>query len=196
MTPTPVPPLKLDPRTTALVTIDLQQGILPLAKAPYDAAAVLANAAALTAAFRAAKAPVVRVKVGFSPDLGDLLRPPVDAPNAMGALPSNWLDDPLELPAQAGDLHVLKRQWGAFHGTDLDLQLRRRGIRTLVLGGISTPFGVESTARFAWELGYEIVFAEDLSSAALAEQHQHAFKFIFPRLGRIRTSAEVVAALA
>ena len=189
-------PLKLDPRTTALVTIDLQQGIVPLAKAPRDGAAVLATAAALTAAFRAAKATVVRVKVGFSADLGDLLRPPVDSPNAMGELPANWLADPLELPAQPGDVHILKRQWGAFHGTDLDLQLRRRGIRTIVLGGISTPFGVESTARFAWELGYEIVFAEDLSSAALVEQHQHAFKTIFPRLGRIRTSAEIIASLA
>ena len=188
-------PLKLDPRTTALVTIDLQQGILPLAKAPHDGATVLANAAALTEAFRAAKAVIVRVKVGFSADFGDLLRPPVDAPNALGELPPNWLDDPVELPARPGDLHVLKRQWGAFHGTDLDLQLRRRGIRTIVLGGISTPFGVESTARFAWELGYEIVFAEDLSSAALVEQHQHAFKTIFPRLGRIRTSAEVIASL-
>ncbi len=188
-------PLKLDPRTTALVTIDLQQGIVPLAKAPYDGAAVLAAAVALTNAFRAAKAPVVRVKVGFSADFGDMLKPPVDAPNAMGDLPSNWLDDPVELPAQPGDLHVLKRQWGAFHGTDLDLQLRRRGVRTIVLGGISTPFGVESTARFAWELGYEIVFAEDLSSAALLPQHQHAFQYIFPRLGRIRSSAEVIAAL-
>lgn len=180
-------PLELDPRTTALVTIDLQQGIVPLAKAPYDGATVLANAVALTNAFRAAKATIVRVKVGFSADFGDLLRPPVDAPNAAGALPANWLDDPLELPSQPGDIAILKRQWGAFHGTELDLQLRRRGIRTLVLGGISTPFGVESTARFAWELGYEIVFAENLSSAALAEQHAHAFKHIFPRLGRTRT---------
>lgn len=188
-------PLKLDPRTTALVTIDLQQGILGLAKAPHDAATVLSNAGALMAAFRAAKAAVVRVKVGFAPDFADRLQPPCDAPNAPGLLPANWLDDPQELPAQPGDIHVLKRQWGAFHGTDLDLQLRRRGIRTIVLGGISTPFGVESTARFAWELGYEIVFAEDLSSAALAEHHHHAFKHIFPRLGRTRTTAEVVAAM-
>jgi nicotinamidase-related amidase len=192
---TPSAPLTLDPRTTALVTIDLQQGILGLAKAPHDAAAVLANASALSNAFRAAKAAVVRVKVGFSSDMADRLQPPVDAPNPAGDLPPNWLDDPVELPAQPGDIHVLKRQWGAFHGTDLDLQLRRRGIRTIVLGGISTPFGVESTARFAWELGYEIVFAEDLCSAGVAEQHHHAFRHIFPRLGRTRTTAQVIAAL-
>ncbi len=197
MTPdtTSATPLKLDPRTTALVTIDLQQGILGLAKGPYDAATVLANAGALMAAFRAARAAVVRVKVGFAPDFADRLQQPCDAPNPVGALPADWMDDPRELPAQPGDIHVLKRQWGAFHGTDLDLQLRRRGIRTIVLGGISTPFGVESTARFAWELGYEIVFAEDLSSAALAEQHHHAFRHVFPRLGRTRTTAEIVAAI-
>jgi len=197
MTPASTPtPLHLDPRTTALVTIDLQRGILGLAKAPYDGAAVLANARILSDAFRAAKATVVRVKVGFSPDLADRLQAPCDAPTPAGTLPADWLDDPVELPTQPGDIPILKRQWGAFFGTDLDLQLRRRGIRTIVLGGISTPFGVESTARAAWELGYAIVFAEDLSSAALAEQHLHPFKHVFPRLGRVRTTAEVVAALA
>jgi len=188
------PALRLDPRTTALVTIDLQQGILPYAGAPHSAATVLANAVALTAAFRAQRAAIVRVKVGFSPDFADRLQQPVDAPNPPGPAPANWLDDPAELPTEPGDLPILKRQWGAFHGTELDLQLRRRGIRTLVLGGIATPFGVESTARFAWELGYEIVFPEDLSSAPALEAHLHAFKAIFPRLGRVRSTREVIAA--
>jgi nicotinamidase-related amidase len=196
MTTSTLSPLKLDALTTALVTIDLQKGILPSAKNPRDGAAVLASAVALTDAFHAAKALVVRVKVGFSPDLGDLLHPPVDAPSAPGALPADWLDDPDPLPTRPGELSILKRQWGAFHGTELDLQLRRRGIRTLVLGGISTAIGVESTARFAWELGYEIVFPEELSSAAAPEQHAYAFKHIFPRLGRVRPTADVVAALA
>jgi nicotinamidase-related amidase len=196
MSPAAPAALQLDPRTSALVTIDLQQGILGLAQAPYDAATVLANARLLADAFRAAKATVVRVKVGFSPDMADRLQSPCDAPNPPGAvLPADWLDDPAELPTQAGDITILKRQWGAFFGTDLDLQLRRRGIRTLVLGGISTPFGVESTARCAWERGYEIVFAEDLSSAALAEQHHHPFRHVFPRLGRVRASREIAAAL-
>ena len=47
--------------------------------------------------------------------------------------------------AAAGDIVITKRQWGAFHGTELDLQLRRRGIRGIVLGGIATNFGVEFT---------------------------------------------------
>lgn len=188
-------PLKLDPATTALVLIDLQQGILPYAKAPYDAAAVLAKAAPLAAAFRAVKSPVVLVKVGFSADGGDVLKALVDAPNPPGAPPANWLADTPELPPQPGDLHILKRQWGAFHGTELDLQLRRRGIRTIVLAGIATSIGVESTARVAWELGYDIVFAEDATSGPDAGTHANSFGKVFPRIGRVRTTADVLAAL-
>ena len=188
-------PLNLDATTTALVLIDLQQGILPYAKAPYDAAAVLANAAPLAAAFRAAKAPVVLVKVGFSADGGDVLKATVDAPNPPGAPPANWLDDTPELPGQPGDIRILKRQWGAFHGTELDLQLRRRGIKTIVLAGIATSIGVESTARNAWELGYDIVFAEDATSGPDAATHANSFEKIFPRIGRVRRTADVLAAL-
>ena len=190
------PTLALDPRTTALVLIDLQKGILPLAKAPYGADTVLAHAAALAQAFRAAHAPVVRVRVRFSADRADRLQPPVDSPNPPGAPAADWADDPAELPAHPADIAIVKRQWGAFYGTDLDLQLRRRGIRTLVLGGIATPFGVESTARDAWERGYELVLPEDLSSAAAPEPHRHAFGIVFPRIARIRTTSEVLAALA
>ena len=194
-TMTNAPALKLDPATTALVLIDLQQGILPYAKAPYDSAAVLANAAPLAQAFRAAKSPVVLVKVGWSADGGDALKSLVDAPNPPGASPANWLDDPVELPSQAGDIHIVKRQWGAFHGTELDLQLRRRGIRTIVLAGIATSIGVESTARNAWELGYDIVFAEDATSGPDAGTHANSFEKIFPRIGRVRRTADVLAAL-
>jgi nicotinamidase-related amidase len=188
-------PLKLDAATTALVLIDLQQGILAYAKAPYDGAAVLANAAPLADAFRAAGAPVVLVKVGFSPDGGDALKALVDAPNPAGAPPANWMADPAGLPPQPGDLHIVKRQWGAFHGTELDLQLRRRGIRTIVLAGIATSIGVESTGRFAWELGYDIVFVEDATSGPDAAMHANSFEKVFPRLGRVRRTADVLAAL-
>ena len=187
--------LNLDPATTALVLIDLQQGILPYAKAPRDAGAVLARAVQLVAAFRQVKSPVVRVKVGWSADGGDALKATVDAPNPPGALPADWLTDPAELPTQPGDIAIVKRQWGAFHGTELDLQLRRRGIRTIVLAGIATSIGVESTARFAWELGYDIVFAEDATSGPDAAMHANSFEKVFPRLGRVRATADVVAAL-
>jgi nicotinamidase-related amidase len=187
--------LNLDPATTALVLIDLQQGILPYAKAPRDASAVLASAVPLVAVFRQVKSPVVRVKVGWSADGGDALKATVDAPNPPGSLPADWLADPAELPTQPGDIAIVKRQWGAFHGTELDLQLRRRGIRTIVLAGIATSIGVESTARYAWELGYDIVFAEDATSGPDAAMHANSFEKVFPRLGRVRTTADVLAAL-
>ncbi|MEP6502651.1 MAG: hydrolase [Betaproteobacteria bacterium] len=189
-------PLKLDPATTALVLIDLQHGILPYAKAPYDAAAVLAQAARLADACRAAKATVVLVKVGWSADGRDALTALVDAPNPPGPSPADWLAQPAELPSRPGDLHILKRQWGAFHGTELDLQLRRRGIRTIVLAGIATSIGVESTGRFAWELGYDVVFVEDASSNGDGAMHANSFTKVFPRIGRVRTTADVLAALA
>src|SRR3546814_10758135 len=75
------------------------------------------------------------------------------SPAAKGPLMENWfeLDEGLARPT---DLRITKHQWGAFYGTDLDLQLRRRRIETVVIGGIATNFGVESTARAAHEHGY------------------------------------------
>jgi nicotinamidase-related amidase len=93
------------------------------------------------------------------------------------------------------DFVVTKRQWGAFYGTELDLQLRRRGMDTIVLCGIATDIGVESTARFAYEYGYQQILAEDAMTARSAEGHRHAVIEIFPRLGRVRTTAEIIAAL-
>ena len=183
----------LNPSQTALVLVDLQQGILGFGRAPHAAADVVQRAAALTAHFRDKGAFIVRVKVGFSPDFGELLKQGTDQPAPMppGGLPANWWDDPAELPLQPGDLPIVKRQWNAFHGTELDLQLRRRGITTLVIGGIVTHIGVEGTARAAWELGYQLYIAEDLCSAPIAEPHEASFKFVMPRLGHVRPSAEL-----
>jgi nicotinamidase-related amidase len=110
----------------------------------------------------------------------------VDQPTNYALIPAGWDDFPD--PPAATDLIVTKHQWGAFYGTELDLQLRRRRIRGIVLGGISTNIGVESTARNAFELGYELVLAEDLCGSSTAEMHAFAFKFIFPRISRVATS--------
>ncbi|AXU97816.1 hydrolase [Erwinia persicina] len=187
--------VKLNPNTTALVLIDLQEGILPFGHAPHSADDVVRRSATLAAHFRAVNAPVVLVRVGWSADFAEALRQPVDAAHAGGALPDNWWDYPEALNARATDLSVIKRQWGAFYGTDLELQLRRRGIDTLVLGGIATNIGVESTARNAWELGFNLVIAEDICSTATAEQHQASVEWIFPRIARVRQSDEILTAL-
>ncbi|MBL2617061.1 hydrolase, partial [Klebsiella pneumoniae] len=106
-----------------------------------------------------------------------------------------WWTYPATLGKQESDIEVTKRQWGAFYGTDLELQLRRRGIDTIILCGISTNIGVESTARNAWELGFNLVIAEDACSAASAEQHQGSMTHIFPRIGRVRSTEEILTAL-
>jgi nicotinamidase-related amidase len=189
---------KLDPRTTALVLIDLQKGILPFAQGHRSGAEVLAAAAPLATRFRALGAPVVLVRVGWSADFGDAPKQPVDQARGAppGGFPADWWDLPEELASVPSDILVTKRQWGAFYGTDLDLQLRRRGISTVVLGGISTNIGVESTARQAWEYGYALVLAEDAMAAQSPEHHRFSIDNIMPRLGRVRQSAEILAALA
>ena len=188
---------KLDPKTTALVLIDLQQGILPYGQAPRTADAVLTAAAALAKRFREVGAPVVLVRVGWSSDFGDALKQPVDQPLAhAGGLPDDWWDFPDELAVDERDIKITKRQWSAFYGTELDLQLRRRGIETIVLGGISTNIGVESTARVAHEHGYSLVLVEDAMSCAAPEQHLASLTYIFPRLGLVRQCSDVLEALA
>ena len=190
------PNLSLDPTTTALVLIDLQHGIVAMDVHPQPSSAVVAQAKKMADAFRAAHAPVVWVTVGT---LGaqDALAPLADAmPPPAAAKPANWSTVVDAAGAQASDLHITKRQWGAFYGTELDLQLRRRGIRTIVLAGISTNVGVESTARDAYERGYHQVFVSDAMASPSAEAHANTLKFTFPRIGLTRSTVDVLAALA
>ena len=190
------PQLTLDTATTALVLIDLQNGIVAMNVHPQPSAEVVARAKSLAQAFRAVHAPVVLVTVGGSPDGKDTLAPVADAaPPPAGPRPANWSAIVDDLDPQPGDIRIMKRQWGAFYGTELDLQLRRRGIRTIVLAGISTNVGVESTARDAFERGYEQVFVSDAMASPSAEAHASTLKFTFPRIGRTRTTQEVLAAL-
>lgn len=181
--------MDLDPRTSALVAIDLQNGVLGRDTKPRPASEVLASTRTLAARFRQAGAPVVWVRVSWASDLGDAPRQPVDQPMQLppGGLPPGFDEFPDGL-VQAVDLVVTKRHWGAFYGTDLDLQLRRRGIRTIVLGGIATNFGVESTARDAWELGYSLVIAEDLTASLSVELHDFSLRHILPRLAIVTSS--------
>ncbi len=187
--------LKLDPNTTALVLIDLQKGILPFAGGPHTAQQVLDKATELKNRFNTLGAPVFMVRVGWSATFDEALKLPTDI-SAGGSLPEDWWEFPEQLNVTDKDLLIVKRQWGAFYGTELELQLRRRGIKTIVLAGISTNIGVESTARNAWELGFELVVAEDACSAHNNDHHQSSVQFIFPRIGRVRSTEEVLAAVA
>ena len=186
--------LKLAPRKTALVLIDLNNAILGRDTAPYTPPQVVEKSRKLTEAFRAAGAPVVYVTV----DLNGFLKFPVDQPFNMGdkPIPAVAMEIAPSAGFQHGDLLVTKRHWGAFAGTDLEQQLRDRGVDTVVLTGISTNHGVESTARQGTGLGFAFVVVEDACAGLDAEQHRFAFEKIFPRLARVRSTAEVVDALA
>jgi nicotinamidase-related amidase len=187
--------LTLDPKRTALVVIDLQKGITSMPTAPYSAGAVIEKAATLADAFRASGGFVVLVHVGPSPDGGDALHPVTDAAPRRGHPPADWDQFVPAVGPKEGDHVVRKRQWGAFYGTDLDLQLRRRHIDTIVLCGIATNIGVESTARDAYERGYQQVFVEDATSDLSAEAHTFSIEHVLSRIGRIRSTDEVLNAL-
>jgi nicotinamidase-related amidase len=191
--------LNIEPSRTALVVIDLQRGIVGFPATPHSPTDVVARTVRIADALRAAGGTVVLVHVTPSADGRDGLKPITDVRGPVGrvpsALPPDWAEIAPELGPQPGDIVIAKRQWGAFYGTELDLQLRRRGIDTIVLCGISTNVGVESTARDAYERGYQQIFVEDAMSARAAEEHAHTVSTLFARIGRVRSTEEVLAAL-
>jgi len=184
----------LDPATTAVVLIDLQRGIVGMQTHPRPSADVVQNASRLIGAARARGTLVVLVHVSFAADGADALRPDTDESLPAGQRPPDWDHFVDEVRPARGDIVVTKHQWGAFYGTDLDLQLRRRGRRTIILGGISTNIGVESTARDAYERGYQLILVEDAMASMRAEDHAASVTRIFPRIGRVTTTDGVLAA--
>lgn len=178
----------LDPHT-ALVLIDLQQGIVALPTA-HPADEIIARGAELAAAFRKRGLPVVLVNVtGVPPGRNES---PV---RSGGSLPDDWATLVDALDRQPGDITVTKQQWGAFYGTSLDLELRRRGVTQIVLAGIATSIGVESTARAAHEHGYHVTVVTDAVTDMDADAHAHAVGKIFPRLGETAGTDEILALL-
>ncbi|MGW0883977.1 isochorismatase family protein [Streptomyces sp. NPDC002671] len=170
MTAAPV----LDPQRTALVLVDLMERIVALPLEPRKGTEVLEAAEELAVHFRSAGALVVLVRVE---------RPAVaEQPPGSGLVPGLLRD---------GDLEIVKRTIGGFQDTGLHERLRERGVTTLVFGGIATNLGVESTARAAADLGYQLVFAEDAMTAFTAAEHEASTRLDFPRLGTVVTSAQV-----
>ena len=175
--------IELDPKSTALVLIDLQNAIRGYKLAPVYAQQLLERGKALAEKFRAAGALVLLVNVSLSTDEPprqvDELSPRPDK------LPEGFVD-PTPGLAQPGDLLITKTGWGAFFATDLDPELRRRGVRTIALGG--AQFSVESTARHAWELGYELVIVKDATASSFAEPRDTSIEHIFPKVARVMDS--------
>ena len=187
--------LTIDKSKTALVVIDLQKLFTSMEPQPYDTRTVVANASKLAAAFRRRGMAVFLVHAPPARDAAlETLSDSSFAPR--GEMPPGWADIVPELGPEPTDVLITKRQWGAFYGTDLELRLRRGGTDTIVLCGIATTYGVESTARFAYEYGFQQIFAEDAMSDLSAEAHENAVELVLRRMGRVRKTQEILDAMA
>lgn len=186
--------LTLHAPTTALVAIDLQNMLMALNAAPHAVADVIARNRQIADALRAKGGLIVWVRV----NVNDFLELPVDQPSAFKGvlMPEELSEIAPSAGFQDGDMLITKRHWGAFAGTPLEEQLRLRGVEKVVLTGVSTNAGVESTLRQGTGLGFSFVTVEDACSGQDADEHRFAFTKTFPRLARVRTTNEVLEALA
>jgi nicotinamidase-related amidase len=164
----------LDPRSTALVLIDLMDRIVANPLAPHAGSEVVASSLELAKAFRAAGAPVVAVRV--------------ERPGVAEQPPGSELLAEVEA---AADEVVVKRTIGAFQGTGLHELLQARGVETLVFTGIATNLGVESSARAAADHGYRLVFVEDAMTGLTETEHRASVELNFPRLGEVVAAADL-----
>lgn len=174
----------LDPKT-ALIVIDLQKGIVAHPTV-HPASDVVKHASELATAFRQHGLPVVLVNVaGGAPGR-------TEQSGVTGELPADWAELVHELNQHPQDHTVTKRTWGAFSHTDLDAYLKAQGVTQVVIAGISTSIGVESTARQAHELGFHVTLALDAITDRHPDAHLHSVTRIFPRLGETGTTKEIL----
>jgi nicotinamidase-related amidase len=179
----------IDPKA-ALIVVDLQEAVVAMTLA-HPVADIVANSATLAREFRARGLPVVLVNAtGGAPGRTERARPA----GAMRA--ANAADIVAELDAQPGDIRISKQTWGAFHNTALGESLRAAAVTQVVITGVATSAGVESTARAAHEHGYNVTLVTDAMTDMSAEAHDNSIGLIFPRLGETGTTAEVLALLA
>lgn len=184
-----MPLTSLDP-TTALLVVDLQKGLLAMPFTP-PLTAVVERARALIDGFRARGLPVVLITVdGGAPGRTEQPRRFADG------LPEGFADLLPELDARPDDLRVVKRTWGAFARTDLEARLRALSVTQVVVAGVATGTGVESTARQAYELGFHVALAVDAMADSRPEAHAYSLAQVFPRLGETGTTAEILALLS
>jgi nicotinamidase-related amidase len=177
----------LDPKT-ALIVIDLQKGIVSFPTA-QPIAETVARSSALAEAFRSQSLPVVLVNVdGVASGRSEqAIR--------LREFPEGWTDLVPELNRQPQDHVVTKRTWGAFTNTDLETHLKSIGVTQVVITGVATSAGVESTARHAHELGFNVTLAVDAMTDMSADAHHNSLTRIFPRLGETGTTQDILALL-
>jgi nicotinamidase-related amidase len=182
-----MPITQLDSKA-ALILIDLQKGIVSI-PAAHSTADIIGRSAHLAQAFRERGLPVVLVHVtGPPPGRIEAARPPMKPA-------ADWSELVPELDQQPSDIVVAKQRWGAFIGTDLNEILRKHGVTQVVIAGISTSAGVESTARSAYDYGFNVALVIDAMTDRDAEIHRFIVEKIFPRLGETDTTDNVLKLL-
>jgi nicotinamidase-related amidase len=181
-------------KNTALILIDLQNGVVQLPLA-HPVATVLANSARLVDAFRKAGLPVVIVNVNPAGAAWTKARKE-PAPTPSTPFKEDWLEITPEILTLPDDVFITKHTWGAFHETRLNEELKKRNVTGIVLAGISTSIGVEGTARSASEIGYNITFAQDAITDMFEGAHERSLKYIFPRMGEIGDTGDIIALLS
>ena len=183
-----MPLTTLDPNT-ALIVIDLQKGIVT-GNFVHPIAEVIDRTRALIDVFRAKNLPVVLVNVAGRPSGRT-----EQGPRSNLTLSDGWTDLLPQLDQQAGDIVVTKRSWGAFATTDLEHQLKARGITQVVVTGVATSVGVEATARQAYEQGFNVTLALDAMTDMREEAHEYSIRNVFPRLGETGSTQEIISLL-
>ena len=183
-----MPLTTLDP-TTALIVIDLQKGIVD---GPFihPIGEIIDRTRALIDVFRAKKLPVALVNVAG--------RPPgrtEQGPRSSTSFAEGWTDLMPELDHQPGDIAVTKRSWSAFATTDLERQLKGRGVTQVVVTGVVTSSGVEATARQAYEQGFNVTLALDAMTDVREDAHEYSIRNVFPRVGETGSTKEVISLL-
>ena len=181
-----MPLTAIDPMT-ALIVVDLQKGIA-IPPTVHSLDAVVSNARDLASAFRSRDLPVVLVNVaGGAPGRSDM--------SPVGKRPEGWTELISELDPQPSDLRITKFTWGAFTGTGLYEILTSRDVTQVVLAGIATSMGVESTARQAHELGFNVAVALDAITDRIQECHENSVERVFPKISESGTTAEIISVL-
>jgi len=174
---------------TALIVVDLQKGIVNLPTV-HPISGVIECSCALIDAFRHHGLPVVLVNVaGGAPGR-------TEQPRRHTTFPEGFTDLIPELNKQPGDIVVTKHTWGAFPSTDLESQLKAKSVTQVVVVGVATGTGVESTARQAYEAGFNVTLAIDAMTDTRPEAHAYSLSHVFPRLGETGTTQEIIDLLA
>ncbi len=204
--------MKLHAQSTAVLAIDMHRGHLDPAVATLPLAAercgpVIARAADLFMQLRAIGVPIVHVVTEYR-DAGEIAANPFwkaihDDPTKArhGILRHNLAGSPGTeiIPALLadGDLVVRgKKRYSAFHATDLEFLLRRRGADTVILAGINTTSCILCNAFEATNRDFRVVIASDaVDSMDGEEMHRFALRLMGATVGWPLSSPEIVKAL-